>query len=159
MIFIVEPGATDAVSAKSLKPELLAIARMWPVDGWIATIALPCAWLAAARAARSARGLIVVVSRPGFGGMTTAWLRGTAWPAASSIRTDRPGRPMAAGAFWLSRPAMVVSPGSPEEDRGVPALSVTETPCGATTTVARCWPVVRLGATTSGCHWMTQPGG
>jgi hypothetical protein len=36
--FMVEPGATLAVSAKSLKPALLAMARIFPVDGWMATI-------------------------------------------------------------------------------------------------------------------------
>ncbi len=40
MIFIVEPGATSAVSAKSLKPSLLAMARILPVDGWMTTIEL-----------------------------------------------------------------------------------------------------------------------
>src|SRR5258708_665733 len=36
-VFIVEPGATAAVSAKSLKPALLAMARILPVDGWTTT--------------------------------------------------------------------------------------------------------------------------
>ena len=62
MIFIVEPGATAAVSAKSLTPALLAMARIWPVDGWIATIELPVCMATAARAAVSAFGLIVVES-------------------------------------------------------------------------------------------------
>src|SRR5215472_14999195 len=62
MTFIVEPGATAAVSAKSLKPALLAIARISPVDGLMTTIALPLCWATAARAAFSACGLIVVAS-------------------------------------------------------------------------------------------------
>ena len=54
MTFIVEPGATSAVSAKSFCPALLAMARIWPVDGWIAIIELwPC-MATAARAAASA---------------------------------------------------------------------------------------------------------
>ncbi len=62
MIFIVEPGATAAVSAKSLSWALLAIARIWPVDGWIATIALPLCAPTALRAAVSAFASIVVES-------------------------------------------------------------------------------------------------
>src|ERR1700757_2595204 len=75
MTFIVEPGATAAVSAKSLKPALFAIARMLPVDGWSTTIALCGCIFTAARAGFSARG-VIVVARVGmlFGLMTDAWL-------------------------------------------------------------------------------------
>src|SRR5437763_17051999 len=38
MIFMVEPGDTLAVSAKSLKPALFALARIFPVDGWVSSI-------------------------------------------------------------------------------------------------------------------------
>ena len=62
MIFIVEPGATSAVSAKSLIRALLAMARIWPVDGWIATIELPLCMATAVRAAVSAFASIVVDS-------------------------------------------------------------------------------------------------
>src|SRR5215472_14674409 len=76
--FIVEPGATSAVSAKSLKPALLAIARMWPVDGWITTIALFLCIATAERAAFSACSVIVVFRLCTFCvGMTTAWLLAT----------------------------------------------------------------------------------
>jgi hypothetical protein len=94
MIFIVEPGATPAVSAKSLKPALFAIARMSPVDGWMATIALPLCIATAARAAFSACGMIVV-ARVGMllGLMIGAWLLGTATPLAVAISTSRPGVP------------------------------------------------------------------
>src|SRR5579859_2215555 len=78
MTFIVEPGATAAVSAKSLKPALLAIARMWPVDGWMAIIELFLRMPTAERAADSARALIVVLSWVMlFGAMMAAWLFGT----------------------------------------------------------------------------------
>jgi hypothetical protein len=62
MIFIVDPGATAAVSAKSLSWALFAIARILPVDGWIATMALPLCAATALRAAASAFGSIVVES-------------------------------------------------------------------------------------------------
>ena len=57
-----EPGATAAVSAKSLKLSLLAIARMSPVDGWMTTIELIACSATALRAALSADELIVVAS-------------------------------------------------------------------------------------------------
>ncbi len=60
MTFIVEPGATLAVNAKSFWPALLAIARICPVDGWIAIIELCLCMPTAARAAASAFALIVV---------------------------------------------------------------------------------------------------
>ena len=53
IVFIVEPGATLAVSAKSLNPALLAMARMWPVDGWMTSIELCLCCLTALRAAAS----------------------------------------------------------------------------------------------------------
>src|ERR1700689_4728418 len=40
MTFIEEPGATAAVSAKSLKPSLLAPARMSPAGCWMTTIGM-----------------------------------------------------------------------------------------------------------------------
>ena len=79
MIFIEEPGATAAVSAKSLKPSLLATARMSPVDGWMTTIELLGCMATAARAAVSSAVLIVVVIDGMLSGaMTIAWLFGTA---------------------------------------------------------------------------------
>ena len=79
MTFIEEPGATAAVSAKSLKPSLLAMARMSPVDGWMTTIELIGCSATALRAAVSADELIVVASDGRFTGATTiAWLLGTA---------------------------------------------------------------------------------
>ena len=108
-----EPGATRAVKAKSFWPTLFAIARMWPVDGWITTIALLFFILTAACAACSAFGSMVVASSPMFcGETTTAWLFGTALPAAFSICTDRPGTPFPAGAVFCSRLEIVFSPGS-----------------------------------------------
>ena len=75
MIFIVDPGATSAVSAKSLKPSLLAIARILPVDGWMTTIELSGCILTAACAAASAVGLIVVSTDCTFSGpRMLAWL-------------------------------------------------------------------------------------
>ncbi len=62
MTFIVEPGATSAVSAKSLKPALLAMARILPVDGWITTIELCLCMPTALRARDSAFASIVVPS-------------------------------------------------------------------------------------------------
>src|ERR1700722_7300207 len=97
MIFMVEPGGTVAVRAKSLNWALLAIARMSPVDGWSTTIALFSAPATAFRAARSACALIVVATRPAPGGVTAAWLPGTAWLAEFSIWTDRPGVPGTVG--------------------------------------------------------------
>ena len=94
MTFIVEPGATWAVSAKSLKPALFAMARMLPVDGWMTTIEL-CACIAtAARAGFSAPGMIVV-ARVGmlFGLLMAAAVFGTATPLALAISTSRPGVP------------------------------------------------------------------
>ena len=60
MTFIVDPGATLAVSAKSFCPALLAMARICPVDGWMAIIELCLCMPTAARAAASAFALIVV---------------------------------------------------------------------------------------------------
>ncbi len=54
MTFIVDPGATWAVSAKSFWPALLAMARIWPVDGWITIIELLSCMATAARDAASA---------------------------------------------------------------------------------------------------------
>src|ERR1700735_1150809 len=54
-----EPGATAAVSAKSLSLSLLAIARMSPVEGWMTTIELIACSPTALRAALSADALIV----------------------------------------------------------------------------------------------------
>ena len=88
MTFIVEPGATWAVSAKSLKPALLAMARILPVEGWMATIELLGCMATAARAAASAVGSIVVARFAMlFGAMTTAWLFWTGLPEAVWIST------------------------------------------------------------------------
>src|SRR5580704_17036989 len=98
MIFMVEPGATLAVSAKSLKPALLAMARILPVDGWMATIELLACMATAERAAFSAVGSMVV-ARYGMlaGGMMTAALFGTTWPLADWISTYRPSLPRPGG--------------------------------------------------------------
>src|SRR5215472_115180 len=83
MTFIVDPGATAAVSAKSLNPLLLAMARIAPVDGWITTIELILCMATAASAACSAAGSIVVASVGMFSGpRTTALLPATGLPAA-----------------------------------------------------------------------------
>src|SRR3984885_16225140 len=75
MIFIVDPGATSEVSAKSLKPSLLAIARILPVDGWMTTIELWACILTAACAAASADGAIGVSTDCTFSGLRMlAWL-------------------------------------------------------------------------------------
>jgi hypothetical protein len=66
------------VSAKSLKPALLAMARILPVDGWMTTIELLACWPTADWAACSAAGLIVVASPETFlGATTTAWVLAT----------------------------------------------------------------------------------
>src|SRR3984885_13391203 len=90
-----EPGATAAVSAKSLKLSLLAIARMSPVDGWMTTIELILCSPTALRGALSAAELIVVASDARFtGAVTIAWLLGTAllafFPTVFWISTSRP---------------------------------------------------------------------
>src|SRR6202000_1417108 len=75
MTFIVDPGETSAVSAKSLKPSLLAIARILPVDGWMTTIELCLCMPTAACAAVSADALIVVpTDGTSCGSTRTAWL-------------------------------------------------------------------------------------
>ena len=79
-VFIAEPGATRAVSAKSLKPALLAMARILPVEGWMTTIELLLCWPTADRAACSAAGSIVVAKPETFFGATT-----TAWVLARSL--------------------------------------------------------------------------
>src|SRR5579871_4683541 len=114
MTFIVEPGETAAVSAKSLKPALLAMARILPVDGWMTTIELCLCMATALRAAASAVELIVVSSDWMFSGLRiAAWLPFTTLPAVVSICTSRPGLPWPGGAPCLSRFAMLVRPGSP----------------------------------------------
>src|ERR1700678_2645998 len=101
MIFIEEPGATAAVSAKSLKPSLLATARMSPVDGWMTTIELLACMATAARAAVSSAVLIVVVTDGMLSGATTiACMFLTGLPLLVSIWTSSPGLPWsAAGGF------------------------------------------------------------
>src|ERR1700722_10913472 len=108
-----EPGATAAVSAKSLQ-----MARMSPVDGWMTTIELCGCAATALRAALSADELIVVPSDARFtGGRTIAWLFGTAvpafFPAVSWISTSRPALTFAAGGAAAISCAMLVSPGAP----------------------------------------------
>ena len=86
--FMVEPGDTLAVSAKSLKPALLAMARILPVDGWMATIELLACILTAELAADSALASIVVARLLMlFGAMMAAWLFGMALPAVVWIST------------------------------------------------------------------------
>src|SRR5215813_6957395 len=75
MVFIVEPGATAAVSAKSLKPALLAMARILPVDGWMTTIELfLCRWTADRAACSAAASIVVARSETFLGETTTAWV-------------------------------------------------------------------------------------
>src|ERR1700759_398214 len=96
MIFMVEPGDTLAVSAKSLKPALLAMARILPVDGWMANIELLGCAAAAVRAADSALASIVVFRLAMLSGaMMAAWLLGIALFLAFWISTYRPGLPWA----------------------------------------------------------------
>src|SRR6516225_5420492 len=146
MTFIVEPGATSAVSAKSFWPSLLAMARIFPVDGWITTIELFLCMATAVRAADSACELIVVPRAEMLVGATTAaWLLATALPAAVWISTESPGLPCPGGACCIS-PAILASPGSPYVVRAFPLASVTETTMGGTATAARRVVAVRCGA-------------
>src|SRR5580692_4300545 len=113
-----DPGATAAVSAKSLKPSLLAIARMSPVDGWMTTIELCACAATALRAAISADELIVVASDARFtGAVTIAWLSVTAlplfFPAVFMISTSRPGLTLEAGGAAAMSREMLLSPASP----------------------------------------------
>jgi len=85
---------------------------MWPVEGWITTIALQPVPLTALRAACSACGLIVMATRLAVGAMTVVWLPDTAPPEASWNWTDRPGLPLWSGAACISRFATVASQGS-----------------------------------------------
>src|ERR1700722_8611799 len=114
MTFIVEPGATWAVSAKSLSAALLAMARIWPVDGWITIIELLLCMPTAVRAAASAFALIVVESVGKLpGAMSGACMFGTGLPDLVWISTSRPGlAPSLVGACAFSRPAMVSRPAS-----------------------------------------------
>src|SRR5882762_4080478 len=113
MTFIVDPGETSAVSAKSLKPSLLAMARILPVDGWMTTIELCLCMPTAACAAASAVELIVVATDcTSSGSRMAAWLFLTGAPAVVWISTSRPGLPWPGGADFISRFAMLVSPGS-----------------------------------------------
>src|ERR1700728_2394949 len=106
MTFIGDPGATWAVSAKSLNPSLLAMARILPVDGWMTTIELSLCLLTAASAACSAPGSIVVASDGMFCGLSmTAWLSLTGLSAAVWISTSRPGLPSPGRAVLLRRVA------------------------------------------------------
>ena len=88
------------------------MARMWPVEGCITTIALSSVPLTALRAACSAAGLIVVAIRAAFGAMMVVGLPDTPPPEPSSTWTDRPGLPCLVGAIRVSRFATVASPGS-----------------------------------------------
>src|SRR5450756_608949 len=111
--FIEEPGATAAVSAKSLKPALLAMARILPVDGWMTTIELFLCMATAARAADSADALIVVPTDGMFSGeMMTAAMFGTSLPAVVWISTSSPELPCPGGAAFISRFAALVRPAS-----------------------------------------------
>src|SRR3984885_13697728 len=69
MTFIADPGETSEVSAKSLKPSLLAMARILPVEGWMTTIELSACLLTAASAVCSAEGAMVVARAGMFCGM------------------------------------------------------------------------------------------
>ena len=124
MTFIVEPGATWAVSAKSLKPSLFAMARILPVEGWMTTIELSACMATAARAASSACGMIVVARWECCSGDDAAWLFSTRW-LASAISTYRPGFPPRWRCLQQSRD--VVSPASLYEVRSFPLASVTGT--------------------------------
>src|SRR6516165_3090889 len=151
MTFIVEPGATSAVSAKSFWPSLLAMARIFPVDGWMTIIELFLCMATALRAAFSACELIVVPREAMLVGATTAaWLLATALPAAVWISTESPGLPCPGGACCCISPAILVSPGSLYVVRAFPLASVTETTMGGTATVPRRVVAVRCGARTSG---------
>src|SRR5258708_31471530 len=113
-VFIVEPGATAAVSAKSLKPALLAMARILPIDGWMTTIELFLCLATADRADRSAAASIVVGSPETFlGATTTAWLLTTGLPVLVRISTFRPGDPYPGGAPVSRIAAMLCRPASP----------------------------------------------
>ena len=115
MTFIVEPGATCAVSAKSLDPALLATAMMCPVDGWMTTIELFACIPTADRAAASALESIVVARLGMSPGVTIcAWLARTGSPLAFCSSTFRPGVPPSPGGAWAASSCpMWVSPASP----------------------------------------------
>src|SRR5487761_1208495 len=139
--FIVDPGATCAVNAKSLSPAF-ATARILPVDGWIATIELFATVLAASgltalRAAASARPSIVV-ARPGpaRGATTTILVPGTGSPPPVWSSTARPGVPgRGCVCAWFCRSlAMVVSPASEYEVRSVLLASAAPVILGGTST-------------------------
>ncbi len=89
--------------------------------------------------------------------MIGAWLFVTGLPVLVSIWTSRPGlAPSLAGGDAMSRPAMVLRPGSPYCLRFAPLASVTMLTVGGTRTAARCVAEVMFGATTSGCHLTNQ---
>src|SRR5258708_8775911 len=97
-VSIGEPGATAAVSAKSLKPALLAMARILPVDGWMTTIELLLCRPTADRAACSAAAPIVVASPETFpGATTTARVLTRGLPVLPCISTFRPRDPYPRG--------------------------------------------------------------
>ena len=62
---MVEPGATAAVRAKSLNWALLAIARIKPVEGWSATIALRLNVTSSRVVAAAAPAVCVSMGDPG----------------------------------------------------------------------------------------------
>src|ERR1700728_468077 len=125
MTFIEEPGATAAVSAKSLKPSLLATARMSPVDGWMTTIELLGCMATAARAAVSSAVVIVVLTDGMWSGATTiAALSGRAVPLVVSIWTSRPGLPSVDGRYLPMSVETLLSPASPKVVRPSPLASV-----------------------------------
>ena len=133
MTFIEEPGATAAVSAKSLKPSLLATARMSPVDGWMTTIELFLCMPTAARAAVSSAVVIVVVIDGTLSGATTiAWLFATTLPLVVSIWTSSPGLALPGRRGLLRSVEMLLSPASPKVVRPSPLASVTRPTVGAT---------------------------
>ncbi len=158
MILLVEPGATRAVSAKSLSPSLFATARMSPVVGWMITIELS-AWSATAdSAAASAVGLNVVLTTPVFTGLLS-WsvVFAIGWPFAPCSSISTPGVPWPVGALFSSALAMLRTPGSVAPDRSLPAESVTSDAAGGTSTLTIFSPAVRFGATSAGFHSIHQP--
>ncbi len=64
--------------------------------------------------------------------------------------------PCPAGAAFISRPEMLVSPASPYDVRFPLLASPTISTLGGTSTAARCVLAVRFGPITVGCHATNQ---
>ena len=156
--FIEEPGASVPVSAMSLLPELLAMARIAPVDGRSTTSELRGSSPTAAVATASMAGSMVV--------LTTAVLTGSAslsaepetiLPLASSSATSRPAVPCLAFVFCFTNDATVCSALCELSARFPPSASVTRCAPGVTASATGCTVALTFGATRLGSHLTYQP--